>query len=404
MDSRPDTREPAAMPHEYGDRGAILLTGATGFLGMELLARLLERTEKTVFALIRGADDEEADARLMDSARAVVREPERFRERLVAVRGDVTLPDLGLSDERRAFLAERIDEIVHSAASVSFTLPLDRAREINVEGTRRMLELASLCDERGGLRRFSHISTAYVAGSHRGEFGEDDYDVGQNFRNTYEQSKWEAEGLVREQCGSLPVTIFRPSIVVGEEETGWTPAFNVIYAPLHAYSKGAYLALPARRSSPADVVPASYVADAVLALSQRDDAEGQTYNLAAGPRSHSVGDLIDMAADAFGRKRALALPPRLYRRLVHPLLVRKSSGKRRRMLERSEVYFPYFSLRVSYDTARAESDLAEAGIEVPRLSDYFDRLVTFAVAADWGKRPLSRVDVAPNEHRVPVAA
>lgn len=405
MDSRRDTRKPAVMADKYDDRGAILLTGATGFLGMELLARFLERTEKTLFALIRGSDDHDADSRLMQAAGAVVREPERYRDRLVAVRGDVTLPDLGLSHEQRASLAERVDEIVHSAASVSFNLPLDSAREINVDGTRRMLELAALCRERGGLRRFCHISTAYVAGSHQGEFGEDDYDVGQGFRNTYERSKWEAEGLVRERRdGGLPVTIFRPSIVVGEEQTGWTPAFNVIYAPLRAYSKGAYFALPARRSSPADVVPASYVADAVLELSQRDFAEGHTYNLAAGPRAHSVGELMDMAADAFGRRRALALPPWLYRRVVHPLLIRRSSGKRRRMLERSEIYFPYFSLQVSYDTSRAESHLADAGIRVPRLSDYFHRLVTFAVATDWGKRPLSRVEVSPSDDWVAVPA
>ena len=404
MDSRKDTRDTAAMPHYYGNRGTVLLTGATGFLGMELLARFLERTEKTLFALIRGRDDEEADARLMGAAGAVVRDPDRYRERLVAVRGDVTLPDLGLSPERRASLAERVGEIVHSAASVSFTLPLDRARQINVDGTERMLELASMCQQHGGLRRFSYISTAYIAGSHRGEFGEDDYDVGQSFRNTYEQSKWEAEGVVRGHRRSLPLTIFRPSIVVGEEETGWTPAFNVIYAPLRAYSTGAYFAVPARRASPADVVPASYVADAVLELSQRDQAEGQTYNLAAGPSAHSVGELIDMAANAFGRKRALSLPPWFYRRVVYPLMLRRSSGKRRRMLERTEVYFPYFSLRVSYDTSRARSHLAEAGIQVPHLSDYFHRLVMFAVATDWGKRPLSRVDVARSDERVAVPA
>jgi thioester reductase-like protein len=404
MDSSTRKRDPASMADRYDDHGAILLTGATGFLGMELLARFLERTEKTVFALIRGADDDEADARLLQAAGAMVRAPERFRERLVAVRGDVTLPDLGLSAERRQSLAERVGEIVHSAASVSFNLPLERAREINLEGTRRMLELATLCDERGGLRRFSHISTAYVAGSHRGEFGEDDYDVGQSFRNTYEQSKWEAEGLVREHGRSLPVTILRPSIVVGEEDTGWTPAFNVIYAPLRAYSKGAYFALPARRSSPADVVPASYVADAVLELSQRESAAGHTYNLAAGPRANSVGELMDMAASAFGRRRAMALPPWFYRRVIHPLLLRKSGGRRRRMLERSEIYFPYFSLEVSYGTSRAESHLADAGIHVPPLRDYFHRLVMFAVATEWGKRPLSRVDLARSEEAVPVPA
>jgi thioester reductase-like protein len=391
------------MPNRDAADGAVLLTGATGFLGMELLARYLERTEKTLFALIRGRDDEEATTRLLAAATAVIPDAERYRERLVAVRGDVTSPGLGLDPGRREALADQVTEIVHSAASVSFALPIDEARGINLEGTRRMLELAELCHSRGRLRRFSHISTAYVAGSHSGPFGEDDFDVGQEFRNTYEQSKWEAERLVRERLGSLPVSVFRPSIVVGEEHSGWTPAFNVIYAPLRAYSTGAYFALPARRSSPADVVPASYVADAVFELTGRPEAEGRTYNLAAGPRANSIGELMDMAADAFGRRRALALPPSLYKRIVHPLLLRRSRPGRRKMLQRSEIYFPYFSLRVSYDTSRAEADLAPAGIRVPRLTDYFDRLVDFAVAADWGRRELTRVDMMPPRDLLPVA-
>lgn len=374
--------------------GAVLLTGATGFLGMELLARYLERSQATLIALVRGRDDDDAQARLLKAASTVVPEPERHRGRLIALRGDVAQPGLGLSRGRREELAEQVTDVIHSAASVSFALPLDEARAINVEGTRHVLELAELCDARGGLRRLSHVSTAYVAGSHRGEFGEDDFDVGQEFRNSYEQSKWEAERLVRRRFDSLPVSVFRPSIVVGEEETGWTPAFNVIYAPLRAYSRGAYFAVPARRSSPADVVPASYVADSLFELSQRPLRESTTYNLAAGSRASGVGELMDMAAAAFDRRRALALPPGLYRRLVHPLLLRRSSPRRRQVLQRSEVYFPYFSLRLSYDTTRAERELARAGIRVPRLRDYFDRLVEFALASEWGRRRLTRVDVA----------
>jgi long-chain acyl-CoA synthetase len=75
---------------------------------------------------------------------------------------------------------------------------------------------------------------------------------------------------VREHAERLPIQIFRPSIVVGEAETGWTPAFNVIYWPLKAFARGAYLAVPAKRSSPVDVVPVSFVADAIFELSRRD--------------------------------------------------------------------------------------------------------------------------------------
>ena len=105
-----------------------------------------------------------------------------------------------------------------------------------------------------------------MAGTHKGEFGEDQLDVGQRFRNPYEQSKFEAERLVRAADGRLPIQIFRPSIVVGERTTGWTPAFNVLYSPLKAFVRGSLPAVPARRSAPVDVVPVDYVADAVFEL------------------------------------------------------------------------------------------------------------------------------------------
>jgi thioester reductase-like protein len=375
--------------------GAVLLTGATGFLGMELLARYLQRTDRPVYALIRAADQEQATARLLAAADQVVAGADRFHDRLFAVRGDIAEPGLGLTERERDALAQTVTEIVHAAASVEFTLPLEQARAINVEGTRNLLELGERCMRRGGLRRFSHVSTAYVAGTHRGTFAEDDLDLGQRHRNTYERTKWEAERLVRSRMGELPIQVFRPSIVVGESDTGWTPAFNVIYAPLKAFAKGAtFPVMPARRASPVDVVPVDYVADAIFTLSGYPAGAGETYSLAAGPQASTVGELIDLSACTFERRRPLALHPALYRRTVHNALLRRSEGARRRWLERSEVFYPYFALRARYDTTRARAALAPAGIDVPRLAGYFDRLVDFALAAEWGHRPLTRVAAA----------
>jgi thioester reductase-like protein len=389
------------------DSGALFLTGSSGFLGMELLARYLERTDRTVYALIRARDHDEAAERLRDAARTVVGDPQRYEHRLVAVRGDVTMDGLGVDPELRHRLAEEVTDVVHSAASVSFSLPLDKARAINLEGTRRVLELAELCADRGrGLSRFSHVSTAYVAGTHSGPFYEEDLDRGQDFNNSYELSKWEAEKLVRSRAARLPTSVFRPSIVVGESDSGWTPAFNVVYGPLRAYSRGSLTAVPGRRTAPADVVPVDYVADAIVELAGRPDATDRTFALAAGPEASTVGELIDMSADAFDRRRALALRPSLYRRLVHPWLLRRGSQSRRRSLKRAEVFFPYFDVQARFDTATATETLAPAGIRVPRLEGYFQSLVRFAKAADWGRRPLTRVEARaavgerePGQHR-----
>jgi thioester reductase-like protein len=374
--------------------GGVLLTGATGFVGMELLARYLQRSDRRVYALVRGGDDRQVAARIESTLLSLFGPDHPYAGRVVAVRGDITRSGLGLRG-RRDGLAERVSEIVHAAASVSFELDLEASREVNVHGTRRVLEFAERCHARGGLRRFSYISTAYVAGEHTGCFSEDDLDVGQSFRNPYEQSKFEAESLVAGARGRLPITVLRPSIVVGERDSGWTSSFNVLYWPLRAYERGVYAALPARRDAPVDVVPVDYVADAIFALSQAPEAEGATFHLTAGVQASSVGELVELASAFFERPPPRLLDPLVYRRVVHPLLVRSSRDERyRRALARSEVFFPYFAARVRYDDRRARVALRGSGIRPTPLRTYFDRLVEFALVAEWGRRPISRASAA----------
>jgi thioester reductase-like protein len=361
----------------------ILLTGATGFVGMAVLARLLAAGHE-VHCLIRAGDDAEADSRL----RAVLDRVEAPTSgRAIAIAGDLTAPRLGLGD-RHDEIASRVSTVIHSAASVAFDLPIEEARAINVEGTRRVLDFAAAVP---GLRRVAYVSTAYVAGNRRGTVYEDDRETG-TFRNSYERSKHEAEALVR--SSTLPWTIARPSIVVGESTTGWTASFNVLYGPLRAFDAGAYPVLPARRRSPVDVVPVDYVADAVAALAQHPEAEGGTFHLTAGANTSTVGEIMGLATGRFDRRAPRVVPPRVYRRLVHPLVLRRVAPSTRRLMERSEVYFPYFAMRLRFDDARSRALLEPMGIEPARLDDYFGRIIEFARAARWGKRPLDRAAAA----------
>ena len=366
------------------EQGGILLTGATGFLGGEVLARLLERDRGTVYALVRAPDQAAAQARLDAVLESLMGSAEPWAGRAVAVPGDITAAGLGLGLAEREWLAERVERIIHCAASVSFTLPDSDARAINVGGTERVLDLAEVCSLRGrGLEYVVHVSTAYVAGTFRGRFSERHLDVAQGFRNSYERSKFEAERLVRERQRMLPVQVVRPSIVVGDSRSGWTTAFNVVYAPLRAFALGALAVIPARRSAPVDVVPVDYVADAILALAGRP---GTTYHLTAGERASTIRELITLAS-AYTRRRAPAVvPPAVYRGLIHPVLLRRGTERRRRLLRRSEVLFPYFAMRMRYDDSLAREALAPQGIEPPPLSTYFDRLMDFAEGARWGRR------------------
>jgi thioester reductase-like protein len=383
---------PAAAIARRGD--GVLLTGATGFLGMEILARYLQRTDRRIYALVRGTNQREVAARVERTLLGLFGPGHPYAPRVVAARGDITRTHLGLGRRYEA-LAGQVSEIVHGAASVSFESGLEASREVNVEGTRRALEFAECCEARGGLRRFTYISTAFVAGEHAGCFSEDDLDVEQRFRNPYEQSKFEAERLVARSRARLPVTVVRPSIVVGDRETGWTASFNVLYWPLRAFSRGAYAAVPARRDAPADVVPVDYVADAIFTLSQSPEALGATFHLTAGRHASSVGELVELATAFFDRPAPVLVEPTVYRRVLHPLLLRAARDERhRRALRRSEVFFPYFAARVHYDDRRSRAALHGTGIEPSPLPDYFERLAEFALAADWGKRQISRRAIA----------
>src|SRR5439155_23252858 len=179
---------------------------------------------------------------------------------------------------------------------------------------------------------------------------------------------------VQNRRDGLPIQIFRPSIVVGEQASGWTSSFNVLYSPLKAFARGVYTAVPGERSAPVDAVPVDYVADAVCELSLRQDGAGETYHLVAVRRATTVGNLVELAARAFQRPPPPMLPPKVFRWL-YPLLLRMTSGRRRRALERTEVFFPYFSMDVHYDDRCARSRLEPAGITVPPVERYFPRLV-----------------------------
>jgi long-chain acyl-CoA synthetase len=367
--------------------GAVLLTGATGFVGSQVLLRYLRRARRRVYALVRGSDPAQAAERLSSAVAPLGAELPAGR--VVAVPADLERDGLGLDADRRDEIADEVTDIVHAAASVSFSLPLPQSRSINVEGTRRILDFAHLSQRRGGLRRMAYVSTAYVAGTHPGPFTEDDLEVGQTFRNPYERSKFEAERLVRRDRRRLPIQIFRPSIVVGEAATGWTQAFNVLYTPLKAFVKGRLPVLPARASAPVDVVPVDYVADAIVELADRPADEG-TYHLVAGPRATSVGELTDLAAEHLDRSAPLVLPPSVYRTVLHPLLKRRAPERRRRALEQLETFFPYFDMDVTYDDRRARGALAPSGIEAPPIARYFGRLMDFAERSHWGKRRVGR--------------
>ncbi|MER6307825.1 SDR family oxidoreductase [Streptomyces sp. NPDC001657] len=203
----------------------ITITGATGFLGAQLLAALLRRDDRPVCALVRG-DPVSARERLLRAVRSTTTGPgaeagsragwdaDEFHRRVTPVRIELAAPRLGLSEAEHAALARRTQELWHCAADTS---PLGQAAALhrtNVAGTRRVLELLSAGGRTG---RLFHISTAFVAGRRRtGLVHEDTLDEQYGFATLYEESKFRAEGLVRAwaRAEGRPAVVFRPSLLV----------------------------------------------------------------------------------------------------------------------------------------------------------------------------------------------
>jgi len=345
----------------------ILLTGGTGFLGMEQIAHWLEAEEGSeIRVAVRAGDAEEAGGRLTRLLASLYDDPPASARRLRAVCADLESPGLGLSDsDRRAIVAD-VDRVVHCAASVEFTLPLEEARAINLEGTRGVLELAR---EIEGLERLVHVSTAYVCGEVSGHFTEDQEATGEGFRNTYEQTKWEAERVVAE--AGLPSVIVRPSIVVGESDSGWTSSFNVIYWPLQAFARGLFEEVPANPDGLIDMVPVDHVAAVIDRATFDRDADG-TYHAVAGERALSVAEVIERTTRALDRPAPRFTEPDALAS-DHP----------------AAAYAAYFDVRVRFGDERARGLVGDAGRAVDP-GDHLPKLLGYAVKVGWGKRPLSR--------------
>jgi thioester reductase-like protein len=350
--------------------GAVLLTGATGFLGMEVLQRLVEEHDRDVIALVRAGDEREANARLDGVLRRLYATPPPAYDRVRALPADLVRDGLGLSAAHRRDVLARTSVIVHCAASIRFDLPLEEALSINVSGAERILDLGDELDRRGRLEQVVHVSTAYVSGRHDGPFAETDLDLGQRFRNTYEQSKLEAERRIRAR--QLPVLVARPSIIVGESTSGWTPAFNVIYWPLQAFARGLINSVPADPDGIVDIVPVDYVAGAVAALTNFS-AQSDTLHLVAGERATTVAELIDLASTSLG--------------MTAPEVVAPQTSD---TIDAGDPFVPYFDVRARFDDALARERLTPLGHEVPALTSYFDALIDYARDSRWGKRPTTR--------------
>jgi nucleoside-diphosphate-sugar epimerase len=343
---------------------SIFFTGFPGFLGSELLPRVVLRTDHEAVCLVQPKFRPLAEQRAEE---LVARHP-ALRGRIRIVEGDLTQPLDHIP-------AGGVREIYHLAAVYDLSMSRDLGMRVNVTGTQRVLDLAARA---AGLERMHYVSTCYVSGRHPGLFTEADLEKGQSFNNHYEETKYLAEVEVRGRMGAVPITVYRPSVVVGDSATGATQKFDGPYFVMQWLMRQPRVALlpvvgrPSRHHF--NCVPRDFVMDAMTYLSGVKSNAGTTYAL-ADPEPLTVDETIETIAAATGRKvvripltkgiakGALRYVPGMYRLMrIPPAAV------------------DYFVHPTEYDMRNTLADLRGSGISVPRLRDYAPRLVAFARA------------------------
>ena len=247
----------------------VLLTGGTGFLGFYLAKRLLQDKDIKLIFLVRPNANFSACQRVERLFKEHCGEEEynSIKDRLENVEGSITYPGLGLAKEQRERLSKEVGTIFHSAALAQFDVPYERIKVINLDGTKNVLDFALQCLKNGSFESVNHISTVAVSGTYHGIFYEDSLDEGQGFKNTYEQTKFEAEQLIQEyRAKGLNVNIFRPSGIIGDSQDGYAINFRVIYQPIRIFSLGIYKQIPANGSIRCNLVPANFLSDAICCI------------------------------------------------------------------------------------------------------------------------------------------
>lgn len=356
-----------------------LITGYPGFISKRLLRRLLTDLPRARFTLLveenRRGEAEADVASLGDKAK-----------RVRMATGDVSRMDLGLAGLEIDALQD-VTHIFHLAAVQRVDAPPEILEAVNVTGVRNVLALAK---ELARLERVVHFSSCLVSGDREGVITEDELDVGQRFHTFYEETKLRGEKLMRAAMKDLPITVVRPSIVVGSSDTGEIDRFDGVYALailVVASPVSVPLPLPGPGTAPLNLVPVDFVTKAVARLALDPRAKGGTFHI-VDPNPLSARHVYELIAKRAGKKvPSGTLTSSLAARVLKlPGISRLSRGRLPQLSA--------FDRFVVYNCSATLSLLDGTGVACPRFDTYVDKLMGFVTDSMKRERTRQRERVA----------
>lgn len=359
------------------------ITGATGAIGSALVPILMQDPENNIQLLLRAASAEELVKRQEDlfSFWQVGTSDRNTRSRIKVLRGDVTAPRFGLDDNAFAALCAVCTHIVHSAGNVRMNLPIELARRSSIESVRQIVALARDCPR---LKKVEVVSTVGVAGRTRGTVPETWISSPRRFHNTYEQAKAEAEEVVRQEIDrGLPITVHRPSMVVGDTARGRIIHFQVFYHLCEFLSGQRTLGLsPDFGTAKLDIVPADYVAQVIAWSSTTPDCIGHIMHICSGPDSAlpltRLRDDVRRAFSEHGRRlpRIVTLPTRAFRNLLMAVAWLMPASTRR-AIKTLPVFLDYLATDQTFGNRNTQSLLSGVGLALPAPATYLDKVFDY---------------------------
>lgn len=336
---------------------AIFLTGSTGYIGAHVAANLLQ-DGAAVNLLVRARDPHEAEVRLWQGLQLHMDFPtfyEHLQTRVRVFRGDITIEDFGLARDDYDRLIHSTDSVIHCAAS------LNRKSEksclnVNLRGALEVVQLARRCHHYHGLRRFSQVSTVAVCGKRSNEVvtEEGSIDWERSDYDPYARTKKFNEHMIRQLLPEVPLTFFRPSIVLGDSRRAETTQFDMVRS--FVFLAGLPM-LPFRATDRIDIVNVDFVADAIAALHQKAEPKFDTYHLSSGTGSQTFKELTDALAGAQQKRGPVFLPmlEKPFSAGVNVLANQQGSMGRGAAL--LKVFMPYLTWNTVFDNTRVTSEL-----------------------------------------------
>jgi thioester reductase-like protein len=363
-----------------------LLTGATGLLGRYLLRDLLMAGQRVV-VIVRSSKKKSAASRIESLLQTWERQLGQPLPRPVCFEGDLSQEYLGLGDKQRQWLAEHCTHVLHSAAALKFEEEADgEPWRTNVTGTQHVLDL---CQD-ANIQHMHYVSTAYVCGDREERIYEHQFDLGQGFRNAYEDSKLQAETLVRAADCFESLTVYRPAVIAGDSQTGYTNTYHGLFMYLQLMCvlarntepgpdgvRHTDLELHITGDEPRNVIPVDWTSAVICHLFTTPKSHGRTFHLAPSKRM-TAREMIEAGYSYFNSTGVKFVGPAAE-------LERPSGSMGASAYENSGMYRAYEASDPEFDTKNLQEFAGH--LPCPDIDEaMLHKFMKYGEADRWGKR------------------